>query len=74
MTVTGTTLSTPALLKVDRLLKSYISPEMNPEEYVPEELETLIKELHSTIPQLNYIGIDDIKNSRIKYSERWKKM
>ena len=50
--------------EVDRLLKSYIAPEMNPEEYVPEELETLIKELHSTIPQLNYIGIDDIKNYR----------
>ena len=28
---------------------------------ITEELETLIKELHSTIPQLNYIGIDDIK-------------
>ncbi len=48
--------------EVDRLLKSYITPEMNPEEYVKEELETLIKELHSTIPQLSYIGFDDIKN------------
>ena len=48
--------------EIDRLLKSYIAPEMNPEEYVKEELETLIKELHSTIPQLSYIGFDDIKN------------
>ncbi|MCQ2754911.1 MAG: preprotein translocase subunit SecA [bacterium] len=50
--------------EIDRLLKSYITPEMNPEEYVPEDLETLIKELHSNIPQLSYIGIDDIKKMR----------
>ena len=48
--------------EIDRLLKSYITPEMNPEEYVKEDLETLVKELHSTIPQLSYIGFDDIKN------------
>ena len=50
--------------EVDRLLKSYIAPEMNPEEYIPEDLETLIKELHATMPQLAYIGVDDIKNYR----------
>ena len=50
--------------EVDRLLKSYIAPEMNPEEYIQEDLETLIKELHSTIPQLSYITIDDIKPYR----------
>ena len=50
--------------EIDRLLKSYITPEMNPEEYVPEDLETLIKELHSNIPQLSYISIDDIKPYR----------
>ena len=50
--------------EIDRLLKSYITPEMNPEEYVPAELETLIKELHSTVPQLSYIGVDDIKSYR----------
>ena len=50
--------------EIDRLLKSYIAPEMNPEEYIPADLETLVKELHSTIPQLNYIGVDDIKNYR----------
>ncbi len=48
--------------EIDRLLKSYITPEMSPEEYVKEDIETLIKELHSTIPQLSYIGFDDIKN------------
>jgi len=50
--------------EIDRLLKSYIAPEMNPEEYIYSDLETLIKELHSTIPQLSYIGIDDIKKYR----------
>jgi preprotein translocase subunit SecA len=50
--------------EIDRLLKSYITPEMNPEEYIQEDLETLIKELHSIIPQLSYISIDDIKGKR----------
>ena len=50
--------------EIDRLLKTYITPEMNPEEYIIEDLETLIKELHSTIPQLSYISINDIKNYR----------
>ena len=50
--------------EIDRLLKSYIAPEMNPEEYIQEDLVTLIKELHSVIPQLSYIGVDDIKSYR----------
>lgn len=50
--------------EIDRLLKSYIAPDMNPEEYIKEDLETLVKELHANIPQLSYIGIDDIKNYR----------
>ena len=50
--------------EIDRLLKSYITPEMNPEEYIQEDLETLIKELHSTIPQLSYITLNDIKSYR----------
>ncbi len=50
--------------EIDRLLKSYITPEMNPEEYILEDIETLIKELHSNIPQLSYISVDDIKAYR----------
>jgi len=50
--------------EVDRLLKSYITPEMNPEEYIPDDLKTLISELHSTIPQLGFITVSDIKNLR----------
>lgn len=47
--------------EVDRLLKSYITPEMQPEEYVSEELQTMIKELHSTIPQMSDFDVSDIK-------------
>ncbi len=50
--------------EIDRLLKSYITPEMNPEEYINEDLQTLIKELHSTIPQLSYISVEDLRNKR----------
>jgi len=50
--------------EIDRLLKSYISPEMNPEEYIKEDLETLIKELHSTVPQLSLMEVKDIKDLR----------
>lgn len=47
--------------EIDRLLRSYISPEMQPEEYVQEELQTMIKELHSTIPQMSDFSVSDIK-------------
>lgn len=50
--------------EIDRLLKSYISPEMQPEEYVYEDLQTLTKELHSTIPQLSDINVSDIQGIR----------
>lgn len=46
--------------EADRLLRSYISPEMQPEEYVEEELRTMIKEIHSTIPQLSDFAIYDV--------------
>ncbi|MBP7212292.1 preprotein translocase subunit SecA [bacterium] len=50
--------------ELDRLLNSFISPEMTPEEYIQEDLETLIKELHSTIPQLATVQITDIQGLR----------
>ena len=52
--------------EIDRLLKSYISPEQHPEEYIYEDLERMIKELHSIIPQLSFISISDIQNSRFE--------
>lgn len=50
--------------EIDRLLKSYITPEMNPDEYVNEELQTMIKEIHSTIPQLSDFNVSDVKGLR----------
>ena len=50
--------------ELDRLLKSYISPEMNPEEYINDDLESLVRELHSIVPQLDYIKVEDIKDKR----------
>lgn len=47
--------------EMDRLLRSYISPEMQPVEYVYEELQTMIKELHSTIPQLSDFNVSDVQ-------------
>lgn len=50
--------------EIDRLLRSYISPEQTPEEYIYEDLETMIKELHSIIPQLNHFEVKDVQNLR----------
>ena len=47
--------------EMDRLLKSYITPEMQPEEYVFEELQTMIKELHSIIPQMSDFTVSDVQ-------------
>lgn len=53
--------------EVDRLMRSYISPEQKVEEYVYEDLETMIKELHSTVPQLSEsFGVEDIQNMRFE--------
>ena len=52
--------------EVDRLMRSYISPEQKVEEYVYEDLETMIKELHSTVPQLSSFGVSDIQNMRFE--------
>ena len=52
--------------EIDRLLRSYISPEQHPEEYVYEDLERMIKELHSIIPQLSYFTVNDVQNLRFE--------
>ena len=58
--------------EIDRLLKSYISPEQHPEEYVYEDLERMIKELHSIIPQLSHFTVNDIQN--LRYEAIYKKL
>lgn len=58
--------------EVDRLLKSYITPDMQPEEYVTEELQTLVKELHSTIPQMSDIQVSDVQG--LKFDANYEKL
>ncbi len=58
--------------EIDRLLSGYISPNMRIEEYIEEDLERLVKELHSIIPQLSYISVSDIKN--LTFNEMYDKL
>lgn len=58
--------------EIDRLLGSYISPAMQPEEYLAEDLNTLIKELHSIIPQMADFEVSDIKG--LKYDAIYEKI
>ncbi|HIS37110.1 TPA: preprotein translocase subunit SecA, partial [Candidatus Scatousia excrementigallinarum] len=50
--------------EIDRMLKAYISPEQNPEEYIFEDLQTMIRELHSVIPQLSGVSVSDVQGLR----------
>ncbi len=52
--------------EVDRLLKSYIAPGMNPDEYIYEDLVSLVKEIHSVIPQLSHIEVKDIQGLKFE--------
>ena len=50
--------------ETDRLLRSYIAPEQSPDEYVFEDLQTMLKEIHSVFPQLTGFGISDVQGKR----------
>ena len=52
--------------EIDRLLKTYIAPGMNPEEYIQEDLKSLVSEIHSEIPQLSNVGIKDIQGIKFE--------
>ena len=58
--------------EIDRLLKSFISPEMQPEEYIYEDLQIMVKELHSIIPQLSNVEVSDIRG--LKYNAIYEKI
>ena len=58
--------------ETDRVLKSYIAPGMNPDEYIYEDLESLIKEIHSEMPQLSYLQVKDIQG--LKYENVYAKV
>lgn len=54
--------------EVERMLSSYINPEMRPAEYIEEDLEAMIRTIHSVFPQLtDKIGVQDIAN--LKYED-----
>ncbi len=52
--------------EVDRLLKTYIAPGMNPDEYIYDDLVSLVKEIHSVIPQLSYVEVKDIQGVKFE--------
>ena len=52
--------------EVDRLLKSYIAPGMNPDEYIYDDLVSLVKEIHSVIPQLSNVEVKDIQGLKFE--------
>ncbi|MFH0702430.1 MAG: preprotein translocase subunit SecA [bacterium] len=58
--------------EIDRIMGSYISPEIPPQEYDNETLESLLKEIRSIIPQLLYLTLSDIKG--LKYSALYEKL
>lgn len=58
--------------EIDRLLKSYITPEMQPEEYIHEELQTMVKELHSIIPQMSDFTVSDVQG--LKFDAIYEKL
>jgi len=57
---------------LDRVMSSYISPEMPVADYDEESLSFLVRTLHSVVPQLFGVTIDDIKN--LKYQEMFEKL
>ncbi len=47
--------------EMDRIIKSYIAPGMNPQEYIYEDLSAMMREVHSLIPQLSYLEVKNIQ-------------
>ncbi len=47
--------------ETNRIISSYISPEMNPDEYIYEDIQGLIREVHSMMPQLSNFEVKDVQ-------------
>ena len=58
--------------EIDRIIKSYISPGQNPQEYIYEDMLGLIKEVHSLIPHLSYLEVKDIQG--LNYESLYEKL
>ena len=52
--------------EVDRILKTYIAPGMNPDEYIYDDLVSLVKEIHAVMPQLSYLEVKDIQGLKFE--------
>ena len=52
--------------EVDRILKTYIAPGMNPDEYIQEDLKSLVTQIHSEIPQLSNVQVKDIQGVKFE--------
>ena len=61
--------------EMDRIIKSYISPGQSPQEYIYEDMLGMIKEVHSLVPQLSYLEVNDIQGlSYESIFEKFKKL
>lgn len=61
--------------EMDRIIKSYISPGQNPQEYIFEDLQSMMREIHSLVPQLSYLEVNDIQGlSYDSIYEKFKKL
>ena len=61
--------------EIDRIIKSYISPGQNPQEYIYADMLGMVKEIHSLIPQLSYLEVNDLQGlSYESIFEKLKKM
>lgn len=58
--------------ELDRIMSGYISPEMSPLEYDQEALNSLVRAIHSVIPQLSELSTEDVKG--VKYFELYEKL
>ena len=47
--------------EIDRIIKSYVAPGMNPQEFIYEDLAAMMREVHSLIPQLSYLEVRNIQ-------------
>lgn len=58
--------------EIHRILHSYLSPEMTPQDYDEESLDETVRAVHSVIPQLSGLLVDEIKT--LKFDEMTEKL
>ncbi len=59
--------------EIERLISGYINPEMRPAEYIEEDLESLVRTIHSVFPQLSgKLSAEDIRD--LKYEDIYEKI